>query len=54
MTHQISSYVAAVAGVASAILWRKAATSIVKRGDQRAAGNNFFGDTAIQATFKAQ
>lgn len=54
MIHQIISYVAVAAGLLSAILWWKAATTVVRRGDDRAAGNTFLGDVAIQATFKAQ
>jgi len=54
MIHQILSYIAAADGVLSAILWWKASTVLVKRGDPRAVGSTFVGDVAIQATYAVQ
>lgn len=54
MIHQILSYTAVAAGVLSGILWSWAATTVVKKGDARAAHDIFLGDVAIQSTFKEQ
>jgi len=54
MIHQILSYTAAMTGVLSAVLWWRAATVVVKKGDPGSADDIFLGGVAIQTTFKAQ
>jgi energy-converting hydrogenase Eha subunit F len=45
---------AVIAGFASAGLWYRAATVVIKKGDARAANDIFLGGVAIQTTARVQ
>ena len=54
MLHQFLSYLAAVVGLLSAVLWWIAATVVVKAGDPGVKDDMFWGDVAIMGTFRKQ
>lgn len=54
MIYQVLSWVAVITGMASAVLWWRAATIVIKKGDPRAANDIFIGGDAVKTTARLQ
>lgn len=50
----VLTWLSIAAGLASAVLWYRAATVVVRKGDERAANDIFLGGVAIQTTVRVQ
>jgi len=54
MAGQVLAFAAAAAGIASGILWWRAATSVVRQGEPNSKGNFFINGIDVQTTLNEQ